>query len=79
MKELWKPLTIQGYEGLYEISNIGRIKSLPRYKHTPHRTFYLSQEKILKQTLINSGYLIVTLSNKPLNESFLVHILTGIH
>ena len=28
MAEIWKP--IKDYEGLYEISNIGRVKSLPR-------------------------------------------------
>jgi hypothetical protein len=27
-KEIWKP--ILGYEGLYEVSNLGRIRSLPR-------------------------------------------------
>lgn len=27
-KEVWKPVV--GYEGLYEVSNIGRVKSLPR-------------------------------------------------
>lgn len=29
-KEEWKPVV--GYEGLYEVSNLGRIKSLPRNK-----------------------------------------------
>ena len=33
-KEIWK--TITGYEGLYEISNLGRVKSLP--KHRPGQT-----------------------------------------
>lgn len=28
MRELWKPVV--GYEGLYEVSNLGRVKSLPR-------------------------------------------------
>ena len=28
MAEIWKP--IKDYEGLYEISNLGRVKSLPR-------------------------------------------------
>ena len=28
MKEIWKD--IKGYEGLYQISNLGRIKSLPK-------------------------------------------------
>jgi len=29
--EIWKE--INGYEGLYEVSNLGRIKSLPKGKH----------------------------------------------
>ena len=28
-KEIWR--SIEGYEGLYEISNLGRVKSLSRY------------------------------------------------
>lgn len=28
MQEQWKP--VKGYEGLYEVSNLGRVKSLPR-------------------------------------------------
>ena len=28
MKEQWKPVV--GYEGNYEVSNLGRVKSLPR-------------------------------------------------
>ena len=29
MKEIWKP--IAGYEGYYEVSNLGRVKSVDRY------------------------------------------------
>jgi hypothetical protein len=32
MIELWKD--IQGYEGLYQVSNLGRVKSLPKYVKT---------------------------------------------
>lgn len=28
MKEAWKD--VLGYEGLYQVSNLGRVKSLPR-------------------------------------------------
>lgn len=35
MKEIWKPVV--GYEGLYEISNKGRVKSLYKYKGTTQR------------------------------------------
>ena len=29
MKEIWKD--IEGYEGLYQISNLGRVKSMERH------------------------------------------------
>lgn len=44
MKEIWKPIT--GYEGLYEISNLGRVKSLSR-THNNRSGGYYSKEKIL--------------------------------
>ena len=44
MEETWKPIT--GYEGLYEISSTGRVKSLPRFRNTGSRGYY-SKEKIL--------------------------------
>jgi len=40
-KEIWKPVV--GYEGLYEVSNLGRIKSLPKYHY--------KDSKILNPTL----------------------------
>ena len=35
MKELWKD--IEGFEGLYQISNYGRVKSLERERHFGNR------------------------------------------
>ena len=46
--ETWKK--IAGYEGMYEVSDLGRVKSL---KH--------GKEKILKPQKINNGYLLVDL------------------
>lgn len=34
-KEIWKD--IKGYEGLYQVSNLGRVKSLDRYVEQKHR------------------------------------------
>lgn len=40
MIEEWRP--IEGYEGLYEVSNLGRVKSIDRYviDSLGHRRFY---------------------------------------
>lgn len=43
MLEIWKD--IKDYEGLYQISNLGRIKSIERYKDN-NGAKQLIQEKI---------------------------------
>lgn len=44
MKEVWKD--IEGYEGLYQISNLGKVKSLSRY-HWNGINWWKSKERIL--------------------------------
>lgn len=41
-KEIWKDII--GYEGLYQVSNLGRIKSLPKF-HKTNTTGYMQEEK----------------------------------
>lgn len=48
--EIWKP--IEGYEGLYEISNLGRVKSLGRTNRGGTKP-----EKIMRQQKQWTGYL----------------------
>lgn len=60
--EIWKP--IEGYEGLYEVSNLGRIKSLSG----KHR-----REMILKLRDNGYGYLTIGLSKNNKNKRFKVH------
>lgn len=50
MEEIWKD--IEGYEGLYQVSNLGRVKSL-RYK------------RILRGWLDKQCYAYVHIKNKP--------------
>lgn len=45
MEELWKPII--GYEGLYEVSNFGNIKSLSKVHHLGAKNQYISQERLL--------------------------------
>ena len=72
MEEIWKD--IEGYEGLYQVSNLGRVKTL-------RRTFLngrTTQEKILKLQLDRYGYKIVELSKSGKSKKFKVHRLVAI-
>ena len=67
--EEWKDIV--GYEGLYQVSNLGRMKSLPKLKRTPTATF-MSKEKIMTPYLCK-GYFRINLMGK----SHFVHILVA--
>ena len=58
MKEVWK--NISGYEGLYQVSNLGRVKSLDRGTRSG-RGRYARKGQILKPYKNGSGYLRVDL------------------
>ena len=58
MKEIWK--SIESYEGIYEISNCGRVKSLVRavkYKNS----YKVIREKIIKGGIDGCGYRYINL------------------
>lgn len=44
-EEVWKP--IKGYEGCYEVSSFGRVKSLARHVRRGAGSFYLWKERFL--------------------------------
>lgn len=54
MQEIWKD--IKGYEGIYKISNHGRIMSLDKFVNHGNRGNILKRGRILKQVLTKSGY-----------------------
>ena len=67
MKEIWKP--IQNYEDIYEISNLGRIRSLDRLTQHGHKI----KGKYKKFTKGNNGYLYVCLYKNGKRKNLLVH------
>lgn len=67
MKEIWKD--IEGYEGLYQVSNFGDVKSLIYHNGTKNR--------ILTPTVNNRGYAHVVLHNNGKVKTFTVHRLVG--
>lgn len=75
MEEIWKDIyfiengTVLDYRGLYQVSNLGRVKSL-NYNHT-------GQERILKARFQSKGYKVVNLYKNRKTKRFLVHRLVA--
>jgi len=68
--EVWKPVV--GYEGLYEVSSLGRLKRLPRTAGAGEATRSLS-EKIMKPGKHSFGYSQFTLTKGGETENVLLH------
>ncbi len=73
-KEIWKD--IKGYERLYEVSNLGRVKSLDRMVDNGLGGEMHIKERILTNTLTNRYYIVI-LSNKK-KKVYRVHKLVAI-
>ena len=69
--EIW--MDILGYDGIYQVSDLGRIKSLKRYVEHPRHGSLLLQEKIRKQGFDKDRGFNITLSNNGINKARLVH------
>lgn len=71
MTEIWKD--VEGYENIYEVSNLGRVRGKDRYsKHgVVHR--YKVKGVILKPNKVNFGYMQVTLNKNGVRKSRYVH------
>ncbi len=66
MKEIWKD--IPNYENLYQISNLGRVRSLHnRYKN----------KQYLKPCANSKGYLLVSLCKNHIQKAFNIHRLVA--
>ena len=59
MEEIWKDVV--GYEGIYQVSSLGRIKSLP--KKIKMRNQYTEKEMILKPLKNRDGYYSIHLAD----------------
>lgn len=71
MEEIWKPVV--GYEGFYEVSNIGRVRSLSRIVECNDGRKRKLKTRILRQSCAPSGYYMVTLHKNGKQKSGLVH------
>ncbi|HDP5827287.1 TPA: HNH endonuclease [Staphylococcus aureus] len=70
MKEEWRD--IPNYEGLYQVSNLGRVKSLARKTNQTNKNRHI-KEKILRQRKQKYGYTEVTLRKNNKRVHHRVH------
>lgn len=75
MKEFFK--NIKGYEGYYQISNLGNIKSLERVLEN-NGNYRTLKERFKKQSLNSAGYLSTYLHKNGKRKYFQTHQLMAI-
>ena len=71
MEEIWKD--IEGYEGYYEVSNLGRVRSIERRLNDDR----IYGGRILSQKQARNGYMQVHVSKDGIGKYLLVHRLVG--
>ena len=72
--EEWR--SIEGYEGLYQVSSLGRVRSCDRHVSNG-KGIRLLKGKVLKSRIGKHGYLIINLSKDNKLTTFNVHRLVG--
>lgn len=70
MEEQWRP--VKGFEGLYEVSDLGNVRSIPRQAGILH-----IKGRTLKQFESKNGYLCVCLSKEGCSTTIGVHRLVA--
>lgn len=76
MEEIWKD--IQGFEGHYQVSNLGKVKSLSRVIIRSNGKKHSVKEKILSVRPCSKGYSRVVLNNEKTKVDSKVHRLVAI-
>ena len=76
MEEIWKD--IKGYEGLYQVSNLGRVKSLKRKVYAGRNRLRWQYERIMSNNKSNgNGYLVVNLNKESKDKNKYIHRLVA--
>jgi len=73
-QEVWKPIV--GYEGFYEVSNLGRVKAVERIVEN-NGGQQRRKERIMRLRIGRLGYLNVTLCRESITRVFSVHRLVA--
>lgn len=68
---------IPGYEGIYQVSDLGNVKSLPRIVLKKGKYPFVCKEKILKYKIGQTGYYELNLYKDKKKKTFTVHQLVA--
>lgn len=74
MEEIWKD--IRNYEGLYQVSNLGRVKTLDRYIKD-NRCVRFIKGRLIKPSIGKGGYKYVKLHTNGSYKTYAVHRLVA--
>jgi hypothetical protein len=74
MKEQWK--VVAGYEGFYEVSDLGRVRSVP-HEVAGRCCTRITKGKIRRQQTIRGNYKRVSLCLHNSNRLWLIHVLVA--
>lgn len=77
MKEEWRP--INDFVGEYEVSNLGRVKSLDRLIITSHGVRRMVRGRVLGSNVPSSRYCYVSLKGSRYNRKAFTHVLVAEH
>lgn len=75
MREIWKP--VDGFEGLYEVSNLGRVRSLPKIIERSDGRKVAYNGKVLRKRFDQKGYVCAILCHKGKSHCRKVHRLVA--
>jgi hypothetical protein len=71
LEEIWKP--VPNYEGFYEVSNLGRFRSLDGYRKCRAGKLAKKKGQIIKQGKYPNGYMQVHFKVNGIDKCFLSH------
>lgn len=73
--ERWKD--VKGYEGLYKVSNFGKVRSLDHYVKTRGEGLRISKGRMLSQAINKYGYAVVVLCKNSITKNYRVNRLVA--
>lgn len=78
MQEIWKKVTIEPFSEYYEVSNLGRVRSLDREVKHKNGTVHTAKGRVLSQALDGHGYPFVWMQVKESRIERHVHRLVAL-